>query len=703
MANALFYGEIYEAAKQTMPDIVAMVDLRTQTVKVLNRPDLFGYRLADMQAADWLNQVIHPDEREDLMMKWEAIHAGNEIDSVVLQFKGKNNKWEWLDCRPVILHRDPDGTVVRLLLAITVLTGLVEMLEGQDIQSRVAFARGFTQMLSHAHIQEQRIDLLNDIVQVAMSADDLGQMLSTLANHMREILDARVCAITLWDEARQIPSHFISSARPGLSLFPLHFEPGEDSFTGAILKANRAIYIEDARQQAQLYSQLYAYLRSNSLFGLPLSVGDRKIGAIIFGLDHPRLLTSQEQAEWELIAAQISLVVIKAQLFKQEQKRHLETAAIQRAISHLDSPLNLDQILDDILTCLFLVIPFESAAVLLDQDHSYQVAAWRGIELQSERIGVQVAKDQPVLMEIRNSGQPLIISDARVGPGPLEIPSFEKEGTRSWMGVPLVAFGKMIGILTVASYHPDIYTEESARQALAFANQAAVAIASAELFNLATVNQERLRVLSSKLITIQEEERRSVALELHDEIGQALTGIIYSLEMAKRLPPEMLDEKLSETQNQARKLIQQVRELSLNLRPVMLDELGLLAALEWQIARLKRQTGIQVVLEHAGLERRFSPEVELAAFRIVQQALTNVVRYADVDCALVTARVEGSALRLKIVDKGRGFDKEQLADGESSFGLMGIMERARQVNGRFELLTEPGKGTIIEVQIPVGF
>ncbi len=703
MASALLQGEIYNAAGQTLPDIVVMIDLRTQAVSILNRLDLFGYRPADMQSTDWLQQVIHPDEREDLQKKWDAMQAGDEIAPAVLQFKGKNKQWEWLECRPVILEREADGRVARLLLAITILTRLVEMLEGQDIQSRVAFARSLTHMLSHAHNQEQRFDLVNEIVQVAMTADDLGQMLSTLANHLREILDAEVCAITLWDADRQIPSHLISSTRPGLSLSPLHFEPGEDSFTGAILKANRAIYIEDAPRQAQLYSQLYAYLRADLLFGLPLSVGDHKIGAIIFGLDLPHSLTSQEQAKWEQIAAQISLAVFKAQLFNQEQKRRLEAAAIQRAISHQDSPLNLEEILKDILGCLFLVIPFESASILLEKEHSYQVAAWRGIGSQSERIGVQVAKDQPALMEIRRSGQPLVLHDARAGTGPWEIPSMEAEGTRGWMGVPLVAFEKTIGILTVASYRPDIYTEESARHALAFANQAAVAIASAELFNLATANQERLRVLSSKLITIQEEERRNLALELHDEIGQALTGIIYSLEMAKRLPPEMIVEKLSETQNQARKLIQQVRELSLNLRPVMLDELGLLAALEWQIAQLKQQTGIQVALEHSGLDQRFSPEVELAAFRIVQESLTNIARYADVDCALVSARVEEYTLRLKIMDQGRGFDKDQLADGESSFGLMGIMERARQVNGQFELVTEPGKGTIIEVQIPIGY
>src|SRR5262249_8320787 len=147
---------------------------------------------------------------------------------------------------------------------------------------------------------------------------------------------------------------------------------------------------------------------------------------------------------------------------------------------------------------------------------------------------------------------------------------------------------------------------------------------------------EEMRSLSRRLLQVQEAERRRLARELQGGVGQDLTGLRLSLEMLGRLSPEEAAASLSGARALIDRLIAQVRNLSLDLRPAMLDDLGLLPALVWQLQRYVAQTGIRVDLEHTGLEgKRFPPDVETAAYRIVQEALTNVARYAGVPTAAV--------------------------------------------------------------------
>src|SRR5262249_51562660 len=137
--------------------------------------------------------------------------------------------------------------------------------------------------------------------------------------------------------------------------------------------------------------------------------------------------------------------------------------------------------------------------------------------------------------------------------------------------------------------------------------------------------RDRLENHSQQLVLVQEAERRRIARELHDEIGQSLTALRLGLEMCEQMPPPPTPARLRDARRRTDELVGRVRELSLNLRPAMLDDLGLLPALLWHFDRYTTQTGIIVAFKHSGLEgRRFTSEVETAAYRITQEALTNV-------------------------------------------------------------------------------
>lgn len=211
--------------------------------------------------------------------------------------------------------------------------------------------------------------------------------------------------------------------------------------------------------------------------------------------------------------------------------------------------------------------------------------------------------------------------------------------------------------------------------------------------------EEALRALSHKLAELQESERRHLARELHDEIGQALTGLRFVIESSRE--SQAHSPKLEEAMEIINNLIQQVHDLSLDLRPTVLDDLGLLPALFWYIERYSAQRGIRVNFTHRGLDRRFPSDIETAVYRIVQEGLTNVSKYAKVDTVDVSIWTTESHLQVQIEDTGVGFDVAQALMPPNSSGLVGMKERVSLLGGSFAIDSARGEGTRLTAEIPL--
>jgi PAS domain S-box-containing protein len=207
--------------------------------------------------------------------------------------------------------------------------------------------------------------------------------------------------------------------------------------------------------------------------------------------------------------------------------------------------------------------------------------------------------------------------------------------------------------------------------------------------------RKRLKALSRRLLNLQEKERSAIARELHDEVGQLLTGLKMMLEaQALRFGVD-----LAGTTELLGQLLERVSDLSLNLRPPMLDDCGLVPTLLWHFERYRTQTGVEVRFHHRGLDARLAPETEIGTFRIIQEALTNVARHAGVREATVELCVEESSVLVRVEDRGRGFDPRAVGTGSS--GLAGMQERARLVSGSLTVDTRPGAGTRLEARFPL--
>jgi PAS domain S-box-containing protein len=211
----------------------------------------------------------------------------------------------------------------------------------------------------------------------------------------------------------------------------------------------------------------------------------------------------------------------------------------------------------------------------------------------------------------------------------------------------------------------------------------------------------RLQSLSHRLLEVQEAERHHLARELHDEVGQLLTGLRLLLKPDSNVPPNVVKVQREQARAIIDKLLDSVRGLSFDLRPAVLDQLGLLPALLALFEHYAVQTGVQVDFKHNGLEKRFGPDVETAAYRIVQEALTNVARHAGVASMTVRVWANADLLSLQIEDRGRGFDMAAALATPRSSGLTGMRERVMLLGGQLTIDSRPGSGTQITAEIPL--
>ena len=211
---------------------------------------------------------------------------------------------------------------------------------------------------------------------------------------------------------------------------------------------------------------------------------------------------------------------------------------------------------------------------------------------------------------------------------------------------------------------------------------------------------DRLKTLSHRLLEVQETERRNLARELHDEVGQILTGLRLILRPIDDWPGEARA-RFEQARGVVDELLERIRGLSFDLRPAVLDLLGVLPALLTLFERFTGQSGVQVDFKHEGLDERFSPGVETTVYRIVQEGLTNVARHADVGGVTVRIWATADRISLQVEDRGRGFDPEVVLATSRSSGLAGMRERVELLGGHLTIESTHGAETLLTAELPL--
>ena len=382
------------------------------------------------------------------------------------------------------------------------------------------------------------------------------------------------------------------------------------------------------------------------------------------------------------------------------RQRVSDLAALNHAAQVYLSQLNPTAILRE--SCTLAVSGFGMAAAWIAQlnevSGALEPVAVNGFNLY-DLSPLPMESTHPAAMAL-SSGQPQIYrarsaaETERAVLNPCEQP---------FAGILALPFQSEVGKYVLVVYHRQEAIFNPARVQLftALTNLIAIALENSSLFGQVSGDQERLHTLSQRLVEVQEEEKRSIALELHDEIGQLLTGLKLQLDTLPAPAEKMAADRLVRSRQLVEDLIKKVRNLSLDLRPSMLDDLGLLPALLWHFDRYTALTGLKVDFSHSGIEdQRFEAAVELTAYRVIQEALTNVARYAGVEEATVRVFSTSGLLTIQVEDRGSGFDVNQTTGGVRSRGLAGIAERVAFVGGRLTIDSVEGWGTTLLVELP---
>ncbi|MGE5373978.1 MAG: response regulator [Bacteroidota bacterium] len=390
----------------------------------------------------------------------------------------------------------------------------------------------------------------------------------------------------------------------------------------------------------------------------------------------------------------------------QEIKRRAEQAeALVQVASHLDAHLELDRVLNTICEVTNRTIKASGTVVVLHGEqkeflqnraavtHDPALQAYHGTRFEIPTLLFEglLSRDRPVIVleDIQEHAE-LPFSEA-----------YKSMDIRTIAIAGLFRDHTLVGALVCAfSQQPKTLLEDEAALLKGLADQASSAIENAELFEQVRAGRERQRKLAKSLVDVQETERRRIARELHDHLGQSLTGLQFMLESAKNQSVDAQRTRLENIQEAVTEIIRDVREMSLNLRPSMLDDMGLVPTLLWHIDRYTGQTGIHVNFQYDEIARRMPLEIETAAYRIIQEALTNTARHAHVQEVFVGLVVQDDTLWIEVLDNGRGFDTSTVLDKPST-GLSGMRERASLLGGYLLIESFINQGTQIVAALPL--
>ncbi|HEY5981930.1 MAG TPA: GAF domain-containing sensor histidine kinase, partial [Anaerolineales bacterium] len=379
-------------------------------------------------------------------------------------------------------------------------------------------------------------------------------------------------------------------------------------------------------------------------------------------------------------------------LLQQAEARQREQAALLDVSHTLASTLELKPEL--ILDQLGVIVQYSRAALFVIEDSAMVAVAQRGTPAREDGTPIRIALDGPqVLLQLFNEHRPIRIADVSARhkeTEPIrELLATEApmllEGVRSWMWIPVAAKGRMLGGIGVAQVEPDYFSKHHADLALTVANQAAITMSNAELF----ANARELAVL---------EERQRLARNLHDAVNQSLFSAGLIAEVLPRLWDKDQGEarrSLEDLRRLTRGAMAEMRALLAELRPATLTDADLGDLLRLLANAFTGRTNIPAnvtVKGHGGLPA----EVQVAIYRICQEALNNVVKHAKASKVEIALKQSEHAVEVGIRDDGRGFDPERTASGHYGLGMM--RERAVKVGVRLSVTSKPGKGTEISIQ-----
>lgn len=437
--------------------------------------------------------------------------------------------------------------------------------------------------------------------------------------------------------------------------------------------------------------------QSGSQIAVPLRSGGRVIGALAVAADQVNSFTYEDVDLLEAVAAQIGGPISGAQLYQEAQRlaeqvrRRNEHLLVINALAKMAvSTLNIEQMLTTITNQLQEGFSLDHVELYrIDEEEQAFILVTHASLYERQIAGYRQPLNRGVLSRTYRTARTVRVDDVTQDPDYTFHPYDGSLNTRSELCVPIIAGGRVLAILNLESRKLNAFTDEDVAALETAADVLASAIENARLYQRA----QEAAVL---------EERSRLARDLHDSISQQLFSMTLTAQAARAQldkNPQRTASQLERIQETAAAALAEMRALIFQLRPPGLAEQGLVAALQQHVVSLDRREGLNVKFQVDG-EERHARGVEQAIYRIVQEALNNVVKHAGTCHVEVHLELLQERISLLISDDGRGFDPTMTINGGRHLGLISMRERAAELGGHLELRSEPGRGTEILVIVP---
>jgi signal transduction histidine kinase/streptogramin lyase len=378
---------------------------------------------------------------------------------------------------------------------------------------------------------------------------------------------------------------------------------------------------------------------------------------------------------------------LEVRTLEAEQQRK-EIEALYLADEELHRYLHMDQVLEALLETAVDILQGDKAVLMVwDQEHE-QLVTHATVGFTPDTVSsMSFAPLEGLAGYVVDTGEPVIIDDFASDPSS-DLHIYEAEGIRTFMMVPIKISGEIFGVFSVAYLKIHRFTDQEQRLLIALAQRAALAIENARLYEQ-----------SKELASIQ--ERNRIARDLHDSVTQSLFGVNMYADAAENFltagKVDLAAENLTKLGRTARDALGQMRYLIYRLRPPILEEEGLVAALEARLDTVESRAGLETKLELTGIDE-LPKEVENELYSIAIEALNNTLKHANAEHVLVIMNQKDGTFHLEITDDGSGFDLES-AKESGGLGLLGMQERVAQLGGQFKIESQPGQGTRIYVTV----
>jgi len=559
-------------------------------------------------------------------------------------------------------------------------------------------------------LDQTRLRRVLEVGRALVSDLDLESVLQRVLEEARELTGARYAAMGVLDARKQELERFITIGAPPEVHQAVGDLPRGRGVLGVLIQDPQLLRLHNVSDHPRSFGFPVGHPPMQSFLGVPVLVRGEAWGNLY--------LTDKEDADdfdeddedaIELLASWAGIAIDNARAYQSEQERRLELEAAVRALEAttaiaraLGGETDLDRILELISKRARALVDARSVLILLDEGDDLVIRAWAG-DAPRDVDGLRLRIDSSISGDVLRSGRPERAGDLSTR---VRFQLGDMMDAQKGLFVPLVFRGRALGVLEAFDRHDGRdFSDDDERLMLSFAASAATAVATAQ-----SAANEALR----RSLAASERERQRWARELHDETLQQLASLKVLLSGARRRTEvDKLHEVLEVAVGQIDESITDLRRLVTDLRPAALDELGLPAALEGLVERVAETAGLKATLrvslngpiedrseegEDSRPARRLPTAVEDSAYRIVQEALTNVVKHAAASRVDVVIEGDDDRLELRVSDDGKGFDPGASSSG---FGLVGMRERVDLLGGTIAIEPQERRGTTIHVTLPL--